>query len=253
MQIREEAAIIIQAYFRGYIARKAHSNARFEMARRRLGEQMKVANSEPSRLLGHRTLMALDKLQKFTALSKLSREIQSLEVTTRMSPESCLTIAESNAISILARVMKDCNRSPHSIDIVCLSLSVLVNMAKYEKTTPYVLQGGQGLIAVLIEKLKNHIKDEKLVPLVITLLYICLAAQNDWLNVKERSTLMLLLEKMKAEPQLKSKGKLTRNNTFTSRPVFKAWFNSKQSDKEQFQTRHEGARILADFLVKANK
>lgn len=80
--------------------------------------------------LGNRTFNALQKLLSYKSLLHLTYELESLDTTTKWSPESCVTITRFGAIDILIQILNESNRSEPHKNIIIFSLSILLNLAK---------------------------------------------------------------------------------------------------------------------------
>jgi riboflavin transporter FmnP len=80
--------------------------------------------------LGKRTSSALELLLDYKYLLPLIGELESLDTTTKLSPQSCQTIATSNAVPIIVQVIIDSNRSEPHKKVVYFALSILLNLAK---------------------------------------------------------------------------------------------------------------------------
>ena len=81
-------------------------------------------------ILGKRTSNALKELLEYDSLLVLAHELDSLDRTTRLSPESCQTIANSRAVEVLLQILNESNRSEAYKEIVCLTIRILLNLTK---------------------------------------------------------------------------------------------------------------------------
>lgn len=127
-----EAAITLQSHWRGYCVRKNSNCKKLIMARRRV--QQANASATEDRTLGNRTKSALDYLLKYGHLSQVLDALMHLDASTRLSPQCCERMVEVNAIVVLYRLIRSCNRSLPHMEIIKYTISILINLAKYEKT-----------------------------------------------------------------------------------------------------------------------
>ncbi|ESO92879.1 hypothetical protein LOTGIDRAFT_232956 [Lottia gigantea] len=126
----------IQAVWKGYVLRKKTHTKKLAEIRRRINKANESACEENK--LGNRTTSALDYLLRYKQMSYVLEAVMHLEVATRLSPRCCERMVEVNAISVIFTLMKSCNRSLPHMEVIKYSISILLNLAKYEKTIDYV-------------------------------------------------------------------------------------------------------------------
>jgi len=80
--------------------------------------------------LGNRTHNALQKLLSYESLLLLAHDLEALDRTTRLSPESCETLVYYDAIRILLQILNESNRSEPHKQIIALTVNILLNIAK---------------------------------------------------------------------------------------------------------------------------
>ncbi|XP_038205101.1 abnormal spindle-like microcephaly-associated protein [Arvicola amphibius] len=132
------SATRIQALWRGYSWRK--KNDRTEIKAIRLSLRAVSKNVEEENKLYRRTERALHYLLTYKHLSAILEALKHLEVVTRLSPRCCESMAESGAASTIFDVIRGCNRSVPCMEVVGYAVQVLLNVAKYEKTTSAVYE-----------------------------------------------------------------------------------------------------------------
>ncbi|CAD5121822.1 DgyrCDS10292 [Dimorphilus gyrociliatus] len=132
---RDAAARRIQAVARGYLVRRRNKNDNIETVRERL--QIATENAREEMTLGRRTRSALDFLLLCRDLSRILDSLIHLEVSTRLSALCCENLAQENAVPVLYRLIKCCNRSVPHMEIIKYCISILVNLVKHEKTSVY--------------------------------------------------------------------------------------------------------------------
>ena len=123
------AAILIQKTWRGYKTRKhLLQDDCFEQ----IFQKVKLSNDNATAemTLGKRTSSAFHRLIHYKHFTQLTCEVKSLELTTRLSPESCLTIASENTIKTLEDIINKSNRSEPNKLIIYYSFGILINLVK---------------------------------------------------------------------------------------------------------------------------
>ncbi|KAJ8300168.1 hypothetical protein KUTeg_021687 [Tegillarca granosa] len=120
------------AIWRGRKVRKGCKNKKIEIVRKSLQEANRSATEEKK--LGNRTSSALDYLLKYKQLSHILEALIHLDVATRLSPACCERMVEVNAVSVIYRLIRSCNRSQPHMELIKYSVNILLNLAKYDKT-----------------------------------------------------------------------------------------------------------------------
>ncbi|XP_013911202.1 PREDICTED: abnormal spindle-like microcephaly-associated protein [Thamnophis sirtalis] len=125
-----------QALWRGYSWRKKTDTPET----RSLRDSLIVANKESKeeKKLYNRTAVAIDYLLKYKHFSYILAALKDLEVVTRLSPVCCENMAQSRAVGTIFTLIRSCNRSLPSMDVIKYSVQVLLNLSKYERTTDAV-------------------------------------------------------------------------------------------------------------------
>ncbi|KAM6166227.1 LOW QUALITY PROTEIN: abnormal spindle-like microcephaly-associated protein [Erethizon dorsatum] len=126
----------IQALWRGYFWRKKNDCTKIEAIR--LSLQLVNKEIREENKLYKRTALALHDLLTYKHLSAILEALKHLEVVTRLSPLCCENMAESGAISKIFVLIRSCNRSVPCMEVIRYAVQVLLNVAKYEKTTSTV-------------------------------------------------------------------------------------------------------------------
>ncbi|XP_062607577.1 abnormal spindle-like microcephaly-associated protein homolog [Saccostrea cucullata] len=104
--------------------------------RQRVVEAQRSATDDKK--LGNRTESALDYLLQYKQLSHLLEALVHLDVATRLSPACCERLVEVNAVSVIYTLISSCNRSQPHMEVIKMAVSILLNLAKYDRTLPYV-------------------------------------------------------------------------------------------------------------------
>ncbi|XP_037681033.1 abnormal spindle-like microcephaly-associated protein [Choloepus didactylus] len=145
--------IKIQALWRGYSWRKKNDCTKIKTIRLSL----QVVNREirEENKLYKRTALALHYLLTYKHLSAILEALKHLEVVTRLSPLCCENMAQSGAISKIFVLIRSCNRSVPCMEVIRYAVQVLLNVAKYEKTTSAVYDV-ENCIDTLLELLQMY-------------------------------------------------------------------------------------------------
>ncbi|XP_054837436.1 abnormal spindle-like microcephaly-associated protein [Eublepharis macularius] len=125
-----------QALWRGYSWRKKTDTDET----RALRDSLVMANKESKEemKLCNRTAFAIDRLLKYRHFSYILAALKDLEVVTRLSPVCCENMAQTEAVPTIFTLIRSCNRSVPSMDVIRYSVQILLNLSKYEKTTQAV-------------------------------------------------------------------------------------------------------------------
>ncbi|XP_074601872.1 abnormal spindle-like microcephaly-associated protein homolog [Brevipalpus obovatus] len=168
-------ATLIQSTWRGYNTRKVQmKNREIRLAYRRL----LVANSRATEelKLGSRLENALMKLHRNRG-NHLDAELVTIEIVTKMSPECCLKAAQKSVIPIMMNILNESNRSEAHKPRVAHAISIIVNLAKYDKCVKY-FSDGESIAAMCIKMMKIHKRSDSILLKCATLLAILSLNRN---------------------------------------------------------------------------
>ncbi|XP_008069353.1 abnormal spindle-like microcephaly-associated protein [Carlito syrichta] len=143
----------IQALWRGYSWRKKNDCTKIKAIRLSLQVVNREVREEDK--LYKRTALALHCLLTYKHLSAILEALKHLEVVTRLSPLCCENMAQSEAISKIFVLIRSCNRSVPCMEVIRYAVQVLLNVAKYEKTTSAVYNV-ENCIDTLLELLQMY-------------------------------------------------------------------------------------------------
>ncbi|XP_061041266.1 abnormal spindle-like microcephaly-associated protein isoform X2 [Eubalaena glacialis] len=143
----------IQALWRGYSWRKKNDCTKIKAIRQRLQCVNREIREENK--LYHRTTLALHYLLTYKYLSAILEALKHLEVVTRLSSLCCENMAQSGAISKIFVLIRSCNRSVPCMEVIGYAVQVLLNVAKYEKTTSAVYDV-ENCVDTLLELLQMY-------------------------------------------------------------------------------------------------
>uniref|UniRef100_A0A8C9BQ55 Assembly factor for spindle microtubules n=1 Tax=Phocoena sinus TaxID=42100 RepID=A0A8C9BQ55_PHOSS len=143
----------IQALWRGYSWRKKNDCTKIKAIRQRLQCVNREIREENK--LYHRTALALHYLLTYKYLSAILEALKHLEVVTGLSSLCCENMAQSGAISKIFVLIRSCNRSVPCMEVIGYAVQVLLNVAKYEKTTSAVYDV-ENCVDTLLELLQMY-------------------------------------------------------------------------------------------------
>uniref|UniRef100_A0A673NFX1 Abnormal spindle microtubule assembly n=1 Tax=Sinocyclocheilus rhinocerous TaxID=307959 RepID=A0A673NFX1_9TELE len=127
-----QAATVIQALWRGHCSRKHHDTSKVISMRRRLRKVNQRVKEEDK--LCNKTTTALSYLLGLQNYAYILAALKHLDTATRLSPECCERLVESGATHTIFTLIRSCNRSVPSMEIITLSIQVLLNLSKYNRT-----------------------------------------------------------------------------------------------------------------------
>ncbi|XP_060686162.1 abnormal spindle-like microcephaly-associated protein isoform X2 [Hemiscyllium ocellatum] len=130
--------IKIQALWRGYCLRKKTNNLQIDTIRRHI-EQANQNSTEEQKLC-NRTAVALDYILKYKHFSHILAALKHLEAATRLSSICCENLARSGATPIILILIRSCNRSVPSMEVIKYAVQVLLNLSKYHRTSTVVYE-----------------------------------------------------------------------------------------------------------------
>ncbi|XP_041599787.1 abnormal spindle-like microcephaly-associated protein isoform X3 [Vulpes lagopus] len=143
----------IQALWRGYSWRKKNDCTKIKAIR--LSLQLVNREIREENKLYKRTALALHYLLTYKHLSAILEALKHLEVVTRLSPLCCENMAQSGAVSKIFVLIRSCNRSIPCMEVIRYAVQVLLNVAKYEKTTAAV-SDAENCIDTLLDLLQMY-------------------------------------------------------------------------------------------------
>ncbi|RWS05386.1 abnormal spindle-like microcephaly-associated protein-like protein [Dinothrombium tinctorium] len=221
---RKKAALKIQKVWRGYKTRKLafESNSKVKDVFVKVQETNSRASEQMQ--LGNRTSVALVKLLTYKFLNPLSNDLNSLEVTTSLSQESCKTISnEENAIKILMTVIRETNRSEPHKRILSYAVGILLNLAKFEETTEKV-RSTEGIFNLILEYMKIYYKCDAIFNKLATLMFVLLSnnPQKEIVtgNVCNQKAVSWLHSKIKEEYERKKLRRRRGNRSLKFPPLW---------------------------------
>ncbi|XP_016356184.1 abnormal spindle-like microcephaly-associated protein homolog [Sinocyclocheilus anshuiensis] len=128
----QRGIIKAQALWRGHCSRKHHDTSKVISMRRHLREVNQGVKEEDK--LCNKTTTALSYLLGLQNYAYILAALKHLDTATRLSPECCERLVESGATHTIFTLIRSCNRSVPSMEIITLSIQVLLNLSKYNRT-----------------------------------------------------------------------------------------------------------------------
>ncbi|XP_034035336.1 abnormal spindle-like microcephaly-associated protein [Thalassophryne amazonica] len=128
----ERGIIKAQALWRGHRARLLNDNPKVVKLRHHLRKVSAGARDEDK--LCNKTSAALSYLLCYKHFSYIIEALKNLETATRLSPECCERLVESGATNVIFTLIRSCNRSGPSMEVITHSIQVLLNLSKYHRT-----------------------------------------------------------------------------------------------------------------------
>uniref|UniRef100_A0A674A6I7 Assembly factor for spindle microtubules n=1 Tax=Salmo trutta TaxID=8032 RepID=A0A674A6I7_SALTR len=121
-----------RALWRGHQSRKLHDNRKVVSMRHRLRKVSEEVREEDR--LCNKTSWAIEYLLKYKHFSYILEALKNLETATRLSPECCERLVTSGATLVIFTLIRSCNRSVPSMEVITYAIQVLLNLSKYDKT-----------------------------------------------------------------------------------------------------------------------
>uniref|UniRef100_A0A8K9V2M2 Assembly factor for spindle microtubules n=1 Tax=Oncorhynchus mykiss TaxID=8022 RepID=A0A8K9V2M2_ONCMY len=128
----QQGIIKAQALWRGHQSRKLHDNCKVVSMRHRLRKVSEEVREEDR--LCNKTSWAIEYLLKYKHFSYILEALKNLETATRLSPECCERLVTSGATLVIFTLIRSCNRSVPSMEVITYAIQVLLNLSKYDKT-----------------------------------------------------------------------------------------------------------------------
>lgn len=143
---------VIQAYWKGYIARK---NSRGPMLDLRLRVQKSAANVHDSMRLINRLIAAVSELLSMKSVSGILHTCATLDMATEHSQRCCEELVAAGAVSTLLKLIRSVSRSIPDQEILKHILSTLRNLARYPHLTTVLIDTRGCVEIILWELIRN--------------------------------------------------------------------------------------------------
>ncbi|XP_051977861.1 abnormal spindle-like microcephaly-associated protein [Xyrauchen texanus] len=153
MKRLQQGIIKAQALWRGHCSRKLNDSSKVVSIRQRFREVNRMVKEEDK--LCNKTTTALSYLLGYQNYAYILAALKHLETATRLSPECCERLVESGAMLTIFTLIRSCNRSVPSMEIITLSIQVLLNLSKYNRTIDAVYDVN-GSVETLLDLLQIY-------------------------------------------------------------------------------------------------
>ncbi|XP_066503175.1 abnormal spindle-like microcephaly-associated protein isoform X2 [Hoplias malabaricus] len=157
----QQGIIKVQALWRGHCSRKRHDSTKVISIRHRLRKVNREAKEEDK--LCHKTATALSYLLGYQNYAHILAALKHLETATRLSPECCERLVKSGATHTIFTLIRSCNRSVPSMEIIALATQILLNLSKIyrEKAGDKVADKGGSIFTKACFLLVILVQDER--------------------------------------------------------------------------------------------
>ncbi|XP_066503146.1 abnormal spindle-like microcephaly-associated protein homolog [Hoplias malabaricus] len=136
----QQGIMKVQALWRGHWwSHDAFWNKVISIRHRLRKVKPKVKAKEKDKLC-HKTATALSYLLGYQNYAHILAALKHLETATRLSPECCERLVKSEATHTIFTLIRSCNRSVPSMEIIALATQNLLNLSKYNKTIDAVYE-----------------------------------------------------------------------------------------------------------------
>ncbi|XP_057811262.1 uncharacterized protein LOC131025484 [Salvia miltiorrhiza] len=148
----KQRAVVIQSYWKGYLARK---EAKGQLLDLRLRMQKSAANVDDSRRLINRLVSAVAELLNMRSVSGILHTCETLDVATELSQKCCEELVAAGAITTLLKLIRSVSRSIPDQQVLKHALSTLRNLARYPSLAHVLVESHGCVETVFLEFLRN--------------------------------------------------------------------------------------------------
>ncbi|XP_065879839.1 uncharacterized protein [Euphorbia lathyris] len=147
--------VIIQAHWKGYIARK---ELRGQLLDLRLRVQRSARNVDDSMRIINRLKMAVSELLTMKSISGILHTCATLDMTTKHSQKCCEELVAAGAITILLKLIRSVSRSIPDQEVLKHALSTIRNLTRHQHLTEVLIDCHGSIEIIFLEFHRN--KDE---------------------------------------------------------------------------------------------
>ncbi|KAK4360953.1 hypothetical protein RND71_019905 [Anisodus tanguticus] len=147
--------IVIQAYMKGYLARK---DLRGQLLDLRLRVQKSAANVDDGMRIINRLVAALSELLNMRSVSDILHICATLNMATQHSQKCCEELVAAGAVGTLFKLILSLSRSIPDQEVLKPALSTLRNLSRYPHLIDVLIESCGSLETIVSEFLRN--KDE---------------------------------------------------------------------------------------------
>lgn len=203
--IRERQRItVIQAYWKGYLARKG---SRDQLRDLRLRVQKSATNVDDSMRIMNRLVVALSDLLNMKSITGILHTCKTLDMATQHSQKCCEKLVEAGAIDTLLKLIRSVSRSIPDQEVLKYALSTLRNLARYPHLVEELLANQVSVPTIFLEFLRN--KEEGFFVACELLKKIC--SNQEGIKAVSKSPALLKRLNILVEDLRRQAGKENRN------------------------------------------
>ncbi|XP_065856735.1 uncharacterized protein [Euphorbia lathyris] len=144
--------VIIQAHWKGYIARKGLRGQLLDLP---LRVQRSAKNVDDSMRIINRLKMAVSELLTMKSISGILHTCATLDMTTKHSQKCCEELVASGAITILLKLIRSVSRSIPDQEVLKHALSTIRNLTRHQHLNEVLIDCHGSIELIFLEFLRN--------------------------------------------------------------------------------------------------
>ncbi|XP_065856920.1 uncharacterized protein [Euphorbia lathyris] len=144
--------VIIQAHWKGYIARKGLRGQLLDLS---LRVQRSAKNVDDGMRIINRLKMAVSELLTMKSISGILHTCATLDMTTKHSQKCCEELVASGAITILLKLIRSVSRSIPDQEVLKHALSTIRNLTRHQHLTEVLIDCHGSIELIFLEFLRN--------------------------------------------------------------------------------------------------
>ncbi|XP_059292899.1 uncharacterized protein LOC132046322 isoform X3 [Lycium ferocissimum] len=144
--------VVIQAYMKGYLARK---DLRGQLLDLRLRVQKSAANVDDGMRIINRLVEALSELLNMRSVSDILHICATLNMATQHSQKCCEELVAAGAVGTLFKLIRSLSRSIPDQEVLKPALSTLRNLSRYPHLIDVLIESCGSLETIVSEFLRN--------------------------------------------------------------------------------------------------
>ncbi|XP_065879035.1 uncharacterized protein [Euphorbia lathyris] len=145
-------AVIIQAHWKGYIARKGLRGQLLDLP---LRVQRSAKSVDDSMRIINRLKMAVSELLTMKSISGVLHTCATLDMTTKHSRKCCEELVAAGGIAILLKLIRSVSRSIPDQEVLKHALSTIRNLTRHQHLTKVLIDCHGSIEIIFLEFLRN--------------------------------------------------------------------------------------------------